>query len=60
MTPVEVILTTALVLLCFMVGLWLISLAIHDSSIVDIFWGPGFLDLPTPFPRSTITPMGAR
>jgi steroid 5-alpha reductase family enzyme len=43
MTPVEVILTTALVLLCVMVGLWLISLAIHDSSIVDIFWGPGFV-----------------
>ena len=24
------------------VGLWFISLSVKDSSIVDIFWGPGF------------------
>jgi steroid 5-alpha reductase family enzyme len=42
-TPLEVILTTALVLACAMTALWLISLAIRDSSIVDIFWGPGFV-----------------
>ena len=29
------------VLLGFVVGLWLISVAMKDSSIVDIFWGPG-------------------
>ena len=23
--------------------LWLVSLALRNSSIVDIFWGPGFL-----------------
>ena len=26
-----------------MVLLWLISLAARDASIVDIFWGPGFV-----------------
>ena len=26
-----------------MVLLWLISLAVRDASIVDIFWGPGFV-----------------
>ena len=29
--------------LCLMVVLWLISLAIKNSSIVDIFWGTGFV-----------------
>ncbi|MBM3696780.1 MAG: DUF1295 domain-containing protein, partial [Actinobacteria bacterium] len=26
-----------------MVLLWLVSLAVRDASIVDIFWGPGFV-----------------
>jgi steroid 5-alpha reductase family enzyme len=26
-----------------MLALWLLSLALEDSSIVDIFWGPGFV-----------------
>lgn len=26
---------------CFVLTLWLVSLALRDSSIVDIFWGPG-------------------
>ena len=24
-------------------GLWLVSLLLEDASIVDIFWGPGFI-----------------
>ena len=35
--------TAALVILAMMVGLWLLSLLIKDSSIVDIFWGLGFV-----------------
>lgn len=32
-----------LVMLILMLGLWLASLALHDASIVDIFWGAGFI-----------------
>lgn len=32
----------ALVILGLMIALWLISLLLKDSSIVDIFWGTGF------------------
>ncbi|MEJ5223817.1 MAG: DUF1295 domain-containing protein [Anaerolineales bacterium] len=31
------------VILACMVGLWLLSLAIRNASIVDIFWGAGFV-----------------
>ncbi|MGB6422123.1 MAG: DUF1295 domain-containing protein, partial [Anaerolineales bacterium] len=34
---------TALVILGLMIALWLISLLLKDSSIVDIFWGTGFV-----------------
>ncbi len=33
----------ALVILGLMVALWLLSLVLKDSSIVDIFWGTGFV-----------------
>lgn len=33
----------ALVILGLMAALWLISLALRNSSIVDIFWGAGFV-----------------
>ena len=26
-----------------MLAVWLVSLALRDASIVDIFWGPGFV-----------------
>lgn len=35
-------LPAALLLALVLLGLWLLSLAIRDASIVDIFWGPGF------------------
>ncbi len=35
-------LPAALVLATVLFCLWLLSLAIRDASIVDIFWGPGF------------------
>src|SRR5512143_3319617 len=31
------------VIMCLMVALWLVSLALRNSSIVDIFWGMGFV-----------------
>ena len=31
------------VLATAMVGLWILSLRLRDVSIVDVFWGPGFL-----------------
>lgn len=36
-------LLSALVLLGVMTALWLVSLAVKDSSIVDLFWGAGFV-----------------
>ncbi len=46
-----------------MVSLWLLSLALRNSSIVDIFWGLGFVAVtaltvfrsPTPSPRAWLT-----
>jgi steroid 5-alpha reductase family enzyme len=43
MTFLEVYGITALVILGFMTLAWIISLALRDSSIVDIFWGTGFV-----------------
>ncbi|NPV66298.1 MAG: DUF1295 domain-containing protein [Anaerolineae bacterium] len=43
MTFLEVYLTGLLAATVLMTILWLISLAIKDSSIVDIFWGFGFV-----------------
>jgi steroid 5-alpha reductase family enzyme len=39
--PVGLMATTALVVLALMVTLWLVSLALRNASIVDLFWGPG-------------------
>jgi steroid 5-alpha reductase family enzyme len=35
--------TGFLVILLFMTAIWLLSLLVKDSSIVDIFWGSGFI-----------------
>lgn len=37
------LLTTAIVLLVFAVLLWLLSLAMRNASIIDCFWGLGFI-----------------
>ncbi len=37
-----VLATTAGVTATVMLGMWLLSLALRDASIVDIYWGPGF------------------
>ncbi|HSG79557.1 MAG TPA: DUF1295 domain-containing protein [Acidimicrobiia bacterium] len=39
----EVLTTNAVVVAASMVGLWVLSLALRDASIVDIFWGAGFV-----------------
>ncbi|NCP87055.1 MAG: hypothetical protein CO094_06570 [Anaerolineae bacterium CG_4_9_14_3_um_filter_57_17] len=36
-------LNTGLIILGLMIALWLISLALKNASIVDIFWGTGFV-----------------
>jgi steroid 5-alpha reductase family enzyme len=38
-----VMLTSAAALLALFVAIWLVSVAVHDASIVDIFWGLGFV-----------------
>lgn len=38
-----VLVTCALAVLALMVVAWLVSLAVHDASIVDIIWGGGFV-----------------
>ena len=58
----EVLLTTALWTAAAMATLWLVSLALRDASIVDIWWGPGFvliaavayLTVPDVGPRGTL------
>jgi steroid 5-alpha reductase family enzyme len=43
MSFLSIFLTTGLVILGLMTLLWLVSLALKNSSIVDIFWGLGFI-----------------
>lgn len=43
MTFAELLLTGFSVILALMTALWLISLLVRNSSIVDIFWGAGFV-----------------
>jgi steroid 5-alpha reductase family enzyme len=40
--PAGLLASTALVVLALMTTLWLVSLALRNASIVDLFWGPGF------------------
>lgn len=40
---VNLLFTAGLTILIMMTLLWLISLALQNASIVDIFWGPGFV-----------------
>jgi steroid 5-alpha reductase family enzyme len=39
----EVLLLSAAVIAAAMTALWVVSLALRDASIVDIFWGAGFV-----------------
>lgn len=43
MTFLEIYGITALIILGYMAGLWIVSLVLKNSSIVDIFWGAGFV-----------------
>lgn len=43
MTFMEVFGAVALVILGLMTAIWLLSLALRNSSIVDVFWGTGFV-----------------
>ena len=43
MSFIEIYLIGLAVILGFMTMLWLVSLILRDSSIVDIFWGSGFI-----------------
>lgn len=43
MTFIEIYGIAALVILGFMTAVWIVSLILRDSSIVDIFWGTGFV-----------------
>ncbi len=43
METIQIYLMLAIAVLGFMTLLWLVSLALKNSSIVDIFWGAGFV-----------------
>ena len=43
MTILEIYFISALVILGYMTVIWVASLALRNSSIVDIFWGAGFV-----------------
>jgi steroid 5-alpha reductase family enzyme len=42
MPMVELLISGLIAILLYMTVIWLASLALKNSSIVDIFWGPGF------------------
>ena len=39
----QTLMTTALVTMAVMIGMWLLSLRLRNASIIDSYWGPGFL-----------------
>ncbi|NBW92478.1 MAG: DUF1295 domain-containing protein, partial [Actinobacteria bacterium] len=39
----DTLITSALVIVGCMVGMWLLSVILKNASIVDIFWGLGFV-----------------
>ncbi len=43
MTVPQILMANAALIVCAMILLWLISLRLKDASIVDIFWGLGFV-----------------
>ncbi len=43
MSFLEAYFAAGLVILGLMTALWILSLILRDSSIVDVFWGPGFV-----------------
>jgi steroid 5-alpha reductase family enzyme len=43
MTFLPLYVLIGLTILALMAGLWVLSLSLHNSSIVDIFWGAGFV-----------------
>jgi len=38
-----VMLASAIAVLALFIAIWVVSVAVHDASIVDIFWGLGFV-----------------
>jgi steroid 5-alpha reductase family enzyme len=53
----EIYCIAGITILAIMTGLWLLSLALRDASIVDIFWGLGFVICAWIF--AALTPQGA-
>ena len=39
----ELLIVSALVVLAYVTAVWLLSLSLHNASIIDIFWGLGFV-----------------
>jgi steroid 5-alpha reductase family enzyme len=39
----NVYLTNLAFAMAYVTGIWLLSLKLKDASIMDIFWGPGFV-----------------
>ncbi len=42
MTTLQVLIITGAMTVILMAAIWLLSLKLRDTSIVDIYWGPGF------------------
>jgi len=43
MSLATLLIVSAVFVLAYVTALWLLSLALRNASIVDIFWGPGFV-----------------
>ena len=56
MTFIQIYLIAGIVIFGFMTAIWIASLLLRNSSIVDIFWGAGFVIVAWVF--YTLTPEG--
>src|SRR5256885_566758 len=59
MSLTEILFVSAAVTLAYVTAIWLLSLLLRNASIIDIFWGLGFVLLATLY-HVTVTGFGDR
>src|SRR5437867_4165163 len=59
MSLTEILIVSALAVLAYVTAIWLLSLKLRNASIIDIFWGLGFVLLATLY-HVTLHGYGAR
>jgi len=59
MSLTEALIVSGAAVLAYVTAIWLLSLALSNASIIDIFWGPGFVLLATLY-HATLDGFGGR